>query len=140
MVAHAMLFYEKMRLVREENQAVRDNFKLDRKIDRLKKNIDRRTKYFQSLFTKLDQEYKNLQNRTSVDLNNLLGLGGSTINPYSGNYNQLTPFISQRLMFGCTNTGMRIQTGTDSNGKPIYEDNVHKMGQERFQNIYSEYM
>lgn len=135
-----MLFYEKMRLVREENQAVRDNFKIDRKIDRLKKNIDRRTKYFQSLFTKLDQEYKSLQNRTSSDLNNLLGLNGNAINPYSGNYNQLTPFIAKRLMYGCTNVGMRIQTGTDADGKPIYEQNVHKMDPSTYGTIYSEFM
>ena len=66
MAAHALLFFEKMRLIQEENQANRIAIDISRQHESISNNIKNREKYFTSLFTKLDQEYKNLQNSFSL--------------------------------------------------------------------------
>ena len=107
MAAHALLFFEKIRLIREENQANREALAVSRKHESITNNIKNREKYFTSLFTKLDQEYKRLQNSAGQVIQYSLGLTNGNFNPYGGNFNQITPLAYNVLQNICISQGMQ---------------------------------
>ena len=79
-MALLLAMYQKMRLVREKNQLVLDQTRVQSKMDRIHKQIERRQKYYTSLIAKVDQEAKQITNNFKNSIMQSSGLGTNSFN------------------------------------------------------------
>ena len=104
--------YQKFRLIRERNQLELQQIGYSTKLARIEKNITRKEKYYQGLFTKLEQQATNFKNQAKIGIQNMFGLGQGSVNP---------------LNYAGTNGGiMNIMYHMLQNGVPAYDENAKK--------------
>ena len=122
-MAMLLAMFQKMRLIREKNQLVLEQTQYSSKLSRLEKNIERKNKYYQSLFTQIGSQAKMMQSQATVMFQGMAGLGmnnfANSINPYG--FNGMNGFIMQAATQFMAGRGIPYQTGTDSDNKPTYE-------------------
>ena len=87
--------YQKFRLIRERNQLELQQVGYTTKLARIEKNISRKEKYYQGLFTKLEQQATNFKNQAKIGIQNMFGLGQGSVNPL--NYNGTNGFVLQKM-------------------------------------------
>lgn len=131
-MALLLAMYQKMRLIREKNQATYDLTKYSSKLDRVTKNIERVQKRYTSLFAQLDSQAKQMQSNATVQLQNMAGIGNNcvNINSYSGMNGFIYNVMSDIFKNGITGR-------KDRDGQPL--DDI-KLGSDLFKRMYTEYM
>lgn len=87
-MALLLAMYQKMRLIREKNQATLDLTKYSSKVSRVQKNIERVQKKYTSMLAKIDQQAKMMESQATSIFQQKLGLGlqnfgGNFVNPYT---------------------------------------------------------
>lgn len=86
-MALLLAMYQKMKLIREKNQATFELTKFSSKVDRVSKNIEKVQKRYTSLFANLDAQAKQMQSNAKIMFQNMYGLGmgnyGNYIDPSS---------------------------------------------------------
>lgn len=87
--------YQKFRLIRERNQLELQQVGYTTKLARIEKNISRKEKYYQGLFTKLEQQATNFKNQAKIGIQNMFGLGQGSVNPL--NYSGTNAFVLQKM-------------------------------------------
>ncbi len=98
-MALLLAMYQKMRLIRERNQATLDLTKFSSKVSRVEKNIERVQKMFTSRKAKLESQAKMMMNQAKSIFQMQSGLymnaGSAYLNPYqAGGANA---FVNQRI-------------------------------------------
>lgn len=131
-MALLLAMYQKMRLIREKNQATYDLTKYSSKLDRVTKNIERVQKRYTSLFAQLESQAKMMQSNATVQFQNIAGIGNNCVNP--NNYTGMNGFIYGVMskMFSQNITGRK-----DQDGNPL--DDI-ELGSDLFKKMYAEYM
>ena len=130
-MALLLAMYQKMRLIREKNQATLDLTKFTSKYDRVSKNIERVQKRYTSLFAQLDSQAKQMQSQAKMFFQNAYGLGGGYINDYMNpsSFSGMNGFIVN-AMAGMLKNGVVIKSGEDAT----------QIDNDRFQELYQIYM
>ena len=105
--------YQKFRLIRERNQLELQQIGYSTKLARIEKNITRKEKYYQGLFTKLEQQATNFKNQAKIGIQNMFGLGQGSVNPL--NYSGTNGFVLNN-MYQLLQAGVQEY---DDEGKPI---------------------
>ena len=87
-MALLLAMYQKMRLIREKNQATLDQAKYSSKLSRVQKNIERVQKKYTSMLANIDKQAKLMESQATSIFQQKLGLGlqnfgGNFINPYA---------------------------------------------------------
>ena len=83
-MAFLMLLHEKMRLQRRHNKLTLKQLRMGNKIDRIKRNIENKQKYYQKLEQNLDNMAKRFQNNANLAISNMFGVGTNMgWNPYN---------------------------------------------------------
>lgn len=131
-MALLLAMYQKMRLIREKNQATYDLTKYSSKLDRVTKNIERVQKRYTSLFAKLESQAKQMQSTATMQLQNMAGIGTNCVNVNS--YSGMNGFIYNIMGNMLSQGGMPYK---DSNGN---EQKLDGMSQSDIQNMMNEYM
>ena len=105
-MALLLAMYQKMRLIREKNQATLDLTKYSSKLDRVTKNIERVQKRYTSLFAQLESQAKMMQSNAQMFFQNMSGLGCGSVNPmdYTGLNGFVTNFMGNMLV----NNGVQL--------------------------------
>lgn len=86
-MAFLMLLHEKMRLQRRQNKLTLKQLRMGNKIDRIKRNIEKKQKYYQKLEQNLENQAKRMTNDASIFFRNMFGLGvQNNFNPYGYMY------------------------------------------------------
>lgn len=80
-MAFLMLLHEKMRLQRRYNKLTLKQLRMGNKIDRIKRNIEKKQKYYQKLEANIDNMAKRWQNNANLYINNMFGIGTNGWNP-----------------------------------------------------------
>ena len=114
-MALLLAMYQKMRLIREKNQATYDLTKYSSKLDRVTKNIERVNKRYQSLFAQLESQAKTMQSNATMFFQQAAGLGmnnfgGNSINPMG--FGGLNGFIASTAA-GILKNGIQITKDGD---------------------------
>lgn len=136
-MALLLAMYQKMRLIREKNQATYDLTKYSSKLDRVTKNIERVQKRYTSLFAQLESQAKMMQSNATMFFQQAAGLGmnnfgGNVLNPQGfGGMNGFVYGVMQN-MFNSNITGRK---DADGNALPDIE-----LGSDLFKKMYAEYM
>ena len=134
-MAVLLAMYQKMRLIREKNQATYDLTKYSSKLDRVTKNIERVNKRYTSLFAQLEQQAKMMQSNATMMFQNMAGLGmnnfGGSINPMG--FTGMNGFIYSVMQ-------KAFQSPLSIKDKDGYETFSSNMGDELFQKMYADYM
>ena len=94
-MALLLAMYQKMKLIREKNQATLDLTKYSSKLDRVTKNIERVQKRYTSLFAQLESQAKMMQSNATIMLQNMAGLGMNSVNV--NNYTGMNGFTYGKL-------------------------------------------
>ncbi len=117
-MALLLAMYQKMRLIREKNQLVLDQSKISSKLKRVQKNIEKTQKYYTSLFTKLDNDAKRMQNNATITINNMFGFGSNQMgmNPY--NYSGLSNSALMTIV-DCLRQGKAMTVSADKKDQYI---------------------
>lgn len=128
-MAMLLAMYQKMRLIREKNQATLDLTRFSSKYDRVSKNIERVQKMYTSKIASLDSQKKIMESQAQSIFQNQYGLAMPNSSPYlnagiAGNQN----YYMQRTLAEYMSTGevigLRVEQkdpGSDSgNGKYNY--------------------
>lgn len=139
-MALLLAMYQKMRLIREKNQLVLDKTKISSKLTRVQKNIEKTQKYYTSLFSKLENDAKRMQNNATISINNMFGFGSNQMGMnqynYSGLSNNALMTIAKCLQQGqptvvneadkekYLNSGL-YQEGTAPNGVTLQQGQVY---------------
>jgi len=120
-MAMLLAMYQKMRLIREKNQATLDLTRFSSKYDRVSKNIERVQKMYTSKIAALDSQAKIMQSSAKSIFQQAAGLtmDSNYLNPTG--YGQLNGFIMNRMQeivnsglpFGFNSNGNIGQVGTD---------------------------
>lgn len=97
-MALLLAMYQKMRLIREKNQATLDLTKFSSKYDRVSKNIERVQKMYTSRIAKLEGQANNYRNNAAAFFRSVFHLGTNdfNLNPYS--YGGLNGYNSNVIM------------------------------------------
>ena len=133
-MALLLAMYQKMRLIREKNQATLDLTKFTSKYDRVSKNIERVQKRYTSLFAQLDSQAKQMQSQAKMFFQNAYGLGGGYINDYMNpsSFGGMNGFVN-----GCMQKLL-------ADGIPYKDKDGNKQSQiidsARYQEMLAEYM
>lgn len=128
-MALLLAMYQKMRLIREKNQATLDLTKFSSKYNRVSKNIERVQKRYTSLFAQLDSQAKQMQSYAKVMFQNQFGLG---TNNFNYNYTGMNSFVNGLMQKWLTE-------GFDYKDKDGNSQN-YKMGSDTFSKMMAEYM
>ena len=94
-MAMLLAMFQKMRLIREKNQLVLEQTQYSSKLSRIEKNIERKQKYYTSLFAQIDSQAKMMQSQATVMFQGMFNLGGNSVNPY--NYSGLNAFVTNGM-------------------------------------------
>lgn len=129
-MALLLAMYQKMRLIREKNQATYDLTKYSSKLDRVTKNIERVQKRYTSLFAQLDSQAKQMQSNATLVFQNMAGVGNNCVNP--NNYTGMNGFV-YNVMGNMLSQGISFK---NSQG----EDDKVTMSQSEIQAMMNEYM
>ena len=113
-MAMLLAMFQKMRLVREKNQLVLEQTQYSSKLSRLEKNIERKQKYYTSLFAQIDSQAKMMESQAKVMFQGMWNLGGGSVDPY--NYSGMNGFI-ENGMHQLLSKG--IVLGKDEDGNPL---------------------
>ena len=133
-MGHLLLFYQEMNLVREKNQLQLEQLQDSSELKRVEKNIQRKTKYYESLFTKLRSQAQTLQNQANMYFQNYLGMGANSVDPYNPmgsnqyTYQAVQNFLQNGYAYNCT----------DATGKTT--SYTHNYDMSKFANMWSLYM
>lgn len=131
-MALLLAMYQKMRLIREKNQATYDLTKYSSKLDRVTKNIERVQKRYTSLFAQLESQAKMMQSNATVQFQNMAGIGNNCVNP--NNYTGMNGFVYNIMGNMLSQGGMKYK---DENGE---EQKLEGMSQSDIQAMMNEYM
>lgn len=129
-MALLLAMYQKMRLIREKNQATLDLTKFSSKYNRVSKNIERVQKRYTSLFAQLDSQAKQMQSYAKVMFQNQFGLGTSSVDLY--NYTGMNGYVT-----GCMQKWLADgipYKDKDGNNKTC------KIDSDKFNQMMAEYM
>lgn len=124
-MALLLAMYQKMRLIREQNQLVLEQSQYSGKISRIEKNIQRTQKRYTSLIEQLDKKAQMMKTQAKVAFNNMYGLGvqgTSSLTSFGG----MSQFVMGRA-------AQILQQGVGKDD-PITMDN------DEFQQYYTTYM
>lgn len=132
-MALLLAMYQKMRLIREKNQATLDLTKFSSKYDHVSKSIERVQKRYTSLFANLEAQAKQMQSNAKVMFQNMAGLGATQVNPYD--YTGMTQYVANYMRNACI-SGIKEQTDSEGN----VTQNAVNMDDATFQKMYQEYM
>ena len=77
-MAFLMLLHEKMRLQRRQNKLTLKQLRMGNKIDRIKRNIEKKQKYYQKLEQNLEKQAKMFQDNANMFISNKFGIGCQT--------------------------------------------------------------
>ncbi|MCQ2753799.1 MAG: hypothetical protein MJ231_01995 [bacterium] len=134
-MALLLAVFQKMRVIREYNEAVRESIGITSKIDRAKKNIANKQKWYQSLFSQIDSNAKMMQNNATVMFQNQLGLGcmglSGVMNPMSYMQGGLNGFICNFIGNALTQGGFKA----NKDAEPL-----EGMDKETIEGMFNEYM
>lgn len=133
-MALLLAMYQKMKLIREKNQATYDLTKYSSKLDRVTKNIERVQKRYTSLFSQLESQAKMMQSNATLYFQNMTGLGTNSVNPY--NYTGTNQFVYQTAAGMLANQGW--QKYTVENGERVPDGDPIKMDSEEFATYFAE--
>ena len=134
-MALLLAMYQKMKLIREKNQAQYDLTRFSSKYDRVTKNIERVQKRYTSLFAKLESQAKMMQSQATMQLQNMTGLGVNSVN--LNNINGTNQFVYQ------TAAGLLEQQGWQNyktvDGKQEPDGSPVKLNGAEFQQYFTEW-
>lgn len=137
-MALLLAMYQKMRLIREKNQATLDLTKFSSKYNRVSKNIERVQKRYTSLFAQLDAQAKQMQSYAKVMFQNQFGLGTSSVDLY--NYTGMNGYVTNTMAQMLLNGGNPIPvTKRGADGKTEKTGEV-TFTNDRIQQMLAEYM
>ena len=112
-MALLLAMFQKMRLVREKNQATYQLATKSSKLSRVTKNIERVQKMYTSRISNLESQAKRMQNAASIFFQNKFNFGTNSFSPY--NYSGMNGFI-QNAMYGIlvTNGGYKVDENDEN--------------------------
>ncbi len=129
-MALLLAMFQKMRLIREKNQATLDLTKFSSKYDRVSKNIERVNKRYEGLFTKLESQAKQMQSNAKIMFQNRFGMGMGSVDLY--NYTGMNGFVAG-MMQQALASGIPYK---DKNGN----ESTTTIDSSKFQEMMAEYM
>lgn len=124
-MAMLLAMFQKMRLIREKNQLVLEQTQYSSKLSRIEKNIERKQKYYTSLFAQIDSQAKMMQSQATTMFQGWFGLGANSVNPY--NYSGMNGFVANGIMSLLGNGGQGVFIGNKDGDDPradFLEDGV----------------
>ena len=134
-MALLLAMYQKMKLIREKNQATFELTKFSSKVDRVSKNIEKVQKRYTSLFANLDAQAKQMQSNAKIMFQNMYGLGmgsyGNYIDPSS--FSGLNGFITTRM-------GQMLMQSFEYKDSKGEVQNFPGLTQDEYSNMLAEYM
>lgn len=133
-MALLLAIYQKMRLIREKNQATLDLTKYTSKVNRVEKNIARVQKMYTSRMAQLDSQAKMMMSRAKTTFQQNLGLnmnmGSPYLNPYqAGGSNAYVNQQIQRYM----NSGIPYTLNDEGKFDQITDQEALKNGKDFYQ-------
>lgn len=118
-MALLLAMFQKMRLVREKNQATYELTKYSSKVSRVEKNIARIQKMYTSRIAKIDSQAKQMTSQAKVMFSQAAGLGVNNINlDQSYYYAAGENAITSTYQYGIVRNSL-IQGTKDKDGNPI---------------------
>ena len=134
-MALLLAMYQKMKLIREKNQATFDLTKFSSKYDRVSKNIEKVQKRYTSLFANLDAQAKQMQSNAKIMFQDMYGLGmgsyGNYLEPSS--FSGLNGFITTRM-------GQMLMSSFEYKDKDNNTQTFPGLTQDEYSNMLAEYM
>ena len=135
-MALLLAVFQKMRVLREYNEAVCEQVGITAKLKRAQKNIKNKEKWFESLFSQIDSRAKMMQNNATLYFQEQLNLGCGGL---SGVMNPMNYMQGGMNGFICNYVGEALShEGTyKNNGK---EFSLNKMDEKDIKGLFSDYM
>ena len=130
-MALLLAMYQKMRLIREKNQATLDLTKYSSKLDRVTKNIERVQKRYTSLFAQLESQAKMMQSNATMMFQNMAGLGMNSVN--LNNYSGINGFVTGIMGQALVTQGITFNKGKDN-------EQFIQLSEDDFNAMMNEYM
>ena len=137
-MALLLAMFQKMRLVREKNQATYQLATKSSKLSRVTKNIERIQKMYTSRISNLESQAKRMQNAASIFFQNSFGLGAGQISTNMYSYmggGHLTGFMLNNMQ-GIIGKNIAYK---DSDGTEHDDGQIDKATYEKLLNAYMSY-